>query len=193
MKFIDQTLSFPKCPGPRQPAVRKKTAPQSTSFLFVNSKKGQIPRQSRQPMRSHVMQHARSQRKWSTTKGVINYKPDDGDDLFSREGSLDTLDEFDVPRSYPTTPSFLDQDPTEGRYEAPEAWIDPSLESSSRTVFRRETVTDDNENGGSPQSLPILGLNHTLDPYCSLPVQLDPMARWMLDQCKSFLFSSCPD
>lgn len=196
MKFIDQTIAFPPCPQRKRPAAPKSPSGE-TNFLFVNSKEGQIPEQSRQPMRSHVMQHARSQRKWSTSKGVVNWTAE-------TESSRSSSEEDDrlqaLPESSELSLIYFQKRPRTKR------------RATEGMIYRNQTQMLLNQSGchdpqctGPPNCadscagckiqrtsdvLPI-NVDWALDPYRALPVRLDPASRWMLDQCKLAIHLLC--
>ena len=186
VKFIDQTIAFPPCPEPKRPGARRK-ASAGNNFLFVNSRQGQVPKQSRQPMRSHVMQRARSKRKWSTCKGIVNStaesprsSSEESGDEYSTNASTDAQARSPPPkiRAIERTISQITADSSN----------DESQRQAQGTNCPAESCAADCTTSAAP---PIIKSDLALDPYCALPVRLDPASRWMLDQCKLLRTSLC--
>lgn len=157
----------------------------ATTFLFVNSKRGETPRQSRQSLRSHVMQQARSKRKWSTSKGAINSPEPPA----SRRGSSSRSTEHVL-----ATLSTSEKAGTLDAVPVSDDTITPSLSLRRReSVVQSQTQMDPPLSGISTlASSPQTPSEHSsfssdyflLDPYASLPVKLDAFSRGMLDQCE---------
>ncbi|KAF2096948.1 hypothetical protein NA57DRAFT_78537 [Rhizodiscina lignyota] len=187
MKFIDQTIAFPPCPEPARPAARRSTSG-DTNFLFVNSKKGQIPKQSRQPMRSHVMQHARSQRKWSTSKGVVNWTNDSSRcsseeaDHFEAGGEASIIALTDGHKRPATkrraTEGMIYRSQLQSQGSRSSGCFDPQCKGPHNSA---DPCIGCKIRRGS-DIIPFVNSDWALDPYCALPVRLDPASRWMLDQ-----------
>jgi hypothetical protein len=176
MKFIDQTVTFPLCPEPKRPAARRKLSA-GNSFLFVNSNHGDVPKQSRQSMRSHVMQHARSQKKWSTSKRIASSTYES-----PRDSPEDTENEA------VTVASTNVQLQLSSKRQAMGGIVYQNLAPSPNYEPQGPYCSPKSSAGyidcSSPGVPPLCQSDLALDPYCALPVTLDPASRWMLDQCK---------
>lgn len=160
------------------------TVPIQQDFLFVDASEAKASRQGRRNARSFVMQKARRERPWSTSKQAAKQRA---------QGSAS-------PRSAGTptslsTPNTVSSSPT---FESSQNGYFPAVEQTSASVFERGICSNCKiflaRHGQTlcpkcvllaPTDLMREPISGTLDPFGASALKLDKETSELLDHCKS--------